>query len=126
MLILGFISDFIQNRIFDRTFMINGNSHCRYLLYGNPLAGQGGCLSVERIDLLRKDFRSEIFRFRARRSKNYEAYTPYMLNNFCEVVAEIWKLQPKNLYAVGLIYAYGIAFIELLNQANISVLKTSH
>ncbi|MEK7075128.1 MAG: hypothetical protein AAB968_05170, partial [Patescibacteria group bacterium] len=36
-------------------------------------------------------------------SKNYEAYTAYMLNNFCEVAAEIWKLQPKNLYAVGLI-----------------------
>ena len=37
------------------------------------------------IDLLRKDFRSEIFRFRARRSKNYEAYTAYMLSNFYKV-----------------------------------------
>ena len=26
----------------------------------------------------------------------------YMLNNFCKAVAEIWKLQQKNLYAVGL------------------------
>src|SRR3990167_200728 len=54
-------------------------------------------------DLLRKDFRSEIVRFRARRRKNYEAYTAYMLNNFFKVVAEIWKLQQNNLYAVGLI-----------------------
>ena len=53
-------------------------------------------------DLLRKDFRSEIVRFRARRRKNYEAYTAYMLNNFFKVVAEIWKLQQNNLYAVGL------------------------
>ena len=53
-------------------------------------------------DLLRKDFRSEIVRFRARRRKNYEAYTVYMLNNFFKVVAEIWKLQQNNLYAVGL------------------------
>ena len=26
-----------------------------------------------------------------------------MLNNFCKAAAEIWKLQQKNLYAVGLI-----------------------
>ncbi|MDP3996161.1 MAG: hypothetical protein Q8P86_00510, partial [bacterium] len=31
------------------------------------------------------------FQFRARRSKNYEAYTEYLLNNFCEAVAEIEK-----------------------------------
>ena len=67
-------------------------------------------------DLLRKDFRSEIVRFRARRRKNYEAYTAYMLSNFCKAVgqtrgvpvlagrpvSEIWKLQQNNLYAVGL------------------------
>ena len=57
-----------------------------------------------KLDLLRKYLRSEIFRFRARRSKNYEAYTAYMLNNFCEVAAEIWKLQQKNIYAIGLLY----------------------
>ena len=45
------------------------------------------------IDLLRNYFRYEMFRFRARRSKNYEAYTVYMLNNFCKVVAEMWKSQ---------------------------------
>jgi len=45
------------------------------------------------LDLSSDKFRHEIFRFRARRNKNYEAYTLYMLNNFCEVVAEIWKLQ---------------------------------
>ena len=32
-------------------------------------------------------------KFLARRSKNYEAYTVYMLNNFCKAVAEIWTLQ---------------------------------
>ncbi|MDP3996173.1 MAG: ComEC/Rec2 family competence protein, partial [bacterium] len=31
------------------------------------------------------------FQFRARRSKNYEAYTEYLLNNFCKDVAEIEK-----------------------------------
>ncbi|MDP2593052.1 MAG: hypothetical protein Q8P52_00155, partial [bacterium] len=31
------------------------------------------------------------FQFRARRSKNYEAYTAYLLNNFCKAVAEIEK-----------------------------------
>ncbi|MDZ4285735.1 MAG: hypothetical protein U1A23_02295, partial [Candidatus Sungbacteria bacterium] len=41
---------------------------------------------------------------RLRRSKNYEAYTAYMLNNFSEAAAEIWKLQQKNLYAVGLLF----------------------
>ena len=70
-----------------------------------------------KLDLLRKDFRSEMFRFRRRgvplkrehlasvlrRSKNYEAYTVYMLNNFCKAVVEIWRLQQKNLYAVGLL-----------------------
>ena len=45
------------------------------------------------IDLSPNNFRHEIFRFRARRSKNYEAYTVYMLNNFYEVAAEIWKSQ---------------------------------
>ena len=34
------------------------------------------------LDLSPNNFRYEIFRFRARRSKNYEAYTAYMLNNF--------------------------------------------
>jgi hypothetical protein len=58
------------------------------------------------IDLLRKDFRSEIIRFRVRRSKNYEAYTAYMLNNFCKAVAEIRKLQQNNLCAVGLIHYF--------------------
>jgi len=41
------------------------------------------------LDLSPYNFRHEIFRFRARRSKNYEAYTEYMLNNFYEVGAEI-------------------------------------
>ncbi|MDP3996583.1 MAG: hypothetical protein Q8P86_02725, partial [bacterium] len=36
-------------------------------------------------------FRWISFQFRARRSKNYEAYTEYLLNNFCEAVAEIEK-----------------------------------
>ena len=55
------------------------------------------------LDHLRKDFRSqdarrishrrnrpvsEIVRFRARRRKNYEAYTVYMLNNFFKVVGQ--------------------------------------
>jgi len=53
-------------------------------------------------DLRRKDFRGEIIRFRARRRKNYEADTAYMVNNLFKVVAEIWQLQPKNLCAVGL------------------------
>ena len=48
----------------------------------------------ERVDLLRKDFRSEIFRFRARRRKNYEAYTPYMLNNFIR-----WRSQNLEIAA---------------------------
>ena len=30
-----------------------------------------------------------------------------MLNNFCKAAAEIWKLQQKNLYAVGLEYKKG-------------------
>ncbi|MDP3996189.1 MAG: hypothetical protein Q8P86_00655 [bacterium] len=34
-------------------------------------------------------FRCISFQFRARRSKNYEAYTEYLLNNFCKDVAEI-------------------------------------
>ena len=46
-----------------------------------------------RIDLLINYFRYEISRFLARRSKNYEAYTAYMLNNFYEVGAEIWESQ---------------------------------
>ena len=45
------------------------------------------------LDLLINYFRHEIFRFRARRRKNYEAYTAYMLNNFSEVGAEIWESQ---------------------------------
>ena len=45
------------------------------------------------LDLLINYFRHEIFRFRARRRKNYEAYTAYMLNNFYEVGAEIWESQ---------------------------------
>lgn len=32
-----------------------------------------------------------IFRFRARRSKDYEAYTAYMVNNICE------RLHKRNL-----------------------------
>ncbi|MDP3996731.1 MAG: hypothetical protein Q8P86_03505 [bacterium] len=36
-------------------------------------------------------FRWISFQFRARRSKNYEAYTEYLLNNFCKAVAEIEK-----------------------------------
>ncbi|MDP3996541.1 MAG: hypothetical protein Q8P86_02515 [bacterium] len=36
-------------------------------------------------------FRCISFQFRARRSKNYEAYTEYLLNNFCKDVAEIEK-----------------------------------
>ena len=56
------------------------------------------------LDLLRKDFRSEIFRFRVRRRKNSEAYTEYMLKNFYKAVVEIWRLQQKSLYAVGLLY----------------------
>ena len=38
-----------------------------------------------------------MFRFRARRSKNYETYTAYMLNNFCKVVAEIWTSEQNNI-----------------------------
>ena len=45
------------------------------------------------LDLLRNYFRHEISKFEARRSKNYEAYTPYMLNNFCKAVAQIWESQ---------------------------------
>ncbi len=55
------------------------------------------------VDLSAYNFRSEISKFRARRSKNYEAYTAYMLNNFCEVGAEIWKLQQKGYKGTGLI-----------------------
>ncbi|MDP3996436.1 MAG: hypothetical protein Q8P86_01930 [bacterium] len=36
-------------------------------------------------------FRWISFQFRARRSKNYEAYTAYLLSNFCKDVAEIEK-----------------------------------
>src|SRR3989344_286788 len=71
-----------------------------------------------KIDLLRKDFRSEIIRFRARRRKNYEAYTAYMLNNFFKVVAEIWKLQQNNLYAVGLISSYANFFSWRCTRSN--------
>lgn len=35
------------------------------------------------------NFRSEIFRFLARRSKNFEAYTAYMLRNFYKAIAKI-------------------------------------
>jgi len=35
------------------------------------------------------NFRDEIFRFRVRRRKNFEAYTAYMLKNFYKAVAEI-------------------------------------
>lgn len=56
------------------------------------------------LDLLRNYFRSEIFRFRLRRSKNFEAYMAYMLKNFCKAVAEIWELQQKDNYAVGLLF----------------------
>src|SRR3989344_914363 len=70
------------------------------------------------LDLLRKDFRSEIVRFRARRRKNYEAYTAYMLNNFFKVVAEIWKLQQNNLYAVGLISSYANFFSWRCTRSN--------
>ena len=45
------------------------------------------------IDLLINYFRHEISGFRARRRKNYEAYTVYMLNNVSEVGAEIWESQ---------------------------------
>ena len=45
------------------------------------------------LDLLRNYFRHEISKFEARRSKNYEAYTAYMLNNFCKAVAQIWESQ---------------------------------
>src|SRR3990167_8489999 len=69
-------------------------------------------------DLLRKDFRSEIVIFRARRRKNYEAYTAYMLNNFFKVVAEIWKLQQNNLYAVGLISSYANFFSWRCTRSN--------
>ena len=48
---------------------------------------------INLLDLSPYNFRYEIPRFRARRSKNYEAYTVYMLNNFYEVVAEILELQ---------------------------------
>ncbi len=41
------------------------------------------------LDLSPNNFRDEISRFLARRRKNYEAYTAYMLNNFSEVAAEI-------------------------------------
>ena len=41
------------------------------------------------LDLPPYNVRYEIPRFQARRSKNYEAYTVYMLNNFYKVVAEI-------------------------------------
>src|SRR3989338_1214084 len=40
-------------------------------------------------------FRSEMFRFRARRSENFEAYTEYLLRNFRKAAAEIWTLQQK-------------------------------
>ncbi|MDP2593626.1 MAG: hypothetical protein Q8P52_03195 [bacterium] len=36
-------------------------------------------------------FRWISFQFRARRSKNYEAYERVLLNNFCKAVAEIEK-----------------------------------
>ncbi|MDO8505439.1 MAG: hypothetical protein Q7S48_02605 [bacterium] len=41
------------------------------------------------LDLSLNNFRSEMFRFRARRSRNFEAYTQYLLRNFCKAVAEI-------------------------------------
>ena len=44
-------------------------------------------------DLLHNYSRNEIFRFRARRRKNSEAYIEYTLKNFSKVVAEIWKSQ---------------------------------
>src|SRR3989344_3676971 len=55
-------------------------------------------------DLSPYNFRYEIFRFRARRRKNYEAYTVYMLNNFFKVVAEICKLQWKSYKGTGLVF----------------------
>ncbi|MDP2593064.1 MAG: hypothetical protein Q8P52_00225 [bacterium] len=36
-------------------------------------------------------FRWISYQFRARRSKNYEAYSEYLLNNFYKAVAEIEK-----------------------------------
>ena len=45
------------------------------------------------LDLLRNYVRYEIFKFGLRRSKNYEAYTAYMLNNFCKAAAQIWESQ---------------------------------
>ncbi|MDP2593211.1 MAG: hypothetical protein Q8P52_00985 [bacterium] len=36
-------------------------------------------------------FRWISFQFRARRSKNYEAYTEYLLSDFCKAAAEIEK-----------------------------------
>ena len=64
------------------------------------------------LDLLRNYFRNEMFRFRARRSKNYEVYTAYTLNNFSESLqSEIRKLQPKNDYAAGLV---GQGLLEII------------
>jgi len=62
--------------------------------------------------------RSEIIRFRARRRKNYEAYTAYTVNNLFKVVAEIWKLQPKNLCAVGLLIELKKSIDREKNQKN--------
>ena len=41
------------------------------------------------LDLSPNNFRNEIVRFRARRNKNYEAYTVYLPNNFYKVAAEM-------------------------------------
>ena len=49
--------------------------------------------NVSALDLLRNYVRYEIFKFDLRRSKNYEAYTAYMLNNFCKAAAQIWESQ---------------------------------
>ncbi len=39
-----------------------------------------------------------------------------MLNNFCKAVAEIWKLQPKNNYAAGLIVEIVVFGIQLYQK----------
>ena len=70
------------------------------------------------IDLSPYNFRSEIFRFRARRSKNYEAYTLYMLNNFYEVAAEIWKLQPKGYKGTSLINPFTFVILARFARAS--------
>ncbi|MDP2593586.1 MAG: hypothetical protein Q8P52_02995, partial [bacterium] len=56
-------------------------------------------------------FRWISFQFRARRSKNYETYTEYLLSNFCKAVAEIEKKD---------------ADLEFSNSNNINMFKFIH